>query len=196
MENPPLVFYANPKATTFQFRLRQHNTTESFNHPVDVFEILYNLSVGIERLLKVAIVLIEHNDEVTNEEFEKSLITHNTQALLERLNEHKDLNLTHLNWEFVALLSKFYKSHRYARYSLRSVLNIAQEKIQFLEFISKHLHVDFDVDDEFAPLVNTDQIKRFIGKIVKRIARSIFSVIQEQASRFVLVQRELESRAF
>jgi|SRR3990170_988173 len=27
MENPPLGLYANPKARTFQFRLRQHNAT-------------------------------------------------------------------------------------------------------------------------------------------------------------------------
>ena len=46
--------------------------TESFNHATDVFEILYNLSVGIERLAKVAIVLVEHDNEVKIEDLEES----------------------------------------------------------------------------------------------------------------------------
>src|SRR5947199_41742 len=29
----------------------------------EIFEVFYNISVGLERLLKIAVVLVEHNDE-------------------------------------------------------------------------------------------------------------------------------------
>lgn len=43
----------------------------------DIFEVLYHLSVGIERLMKIAIILLEHDGTADQEAFEKSLTTHN-----------------------------------------------------------------------------------------------------------------------
>jgi hypothetical protein len=149
---------------------------ERLSHPIDVFEILYNLSVGIERLLKVAIVLIEHNDQMTIQEFEESLITHNTQQLLERLNSHRDLKLTGIHREFLGLLSKFYKTHRYGRYSLGSVTNIDAERALFLEFLKKHLDLNTDIYETFGTFSNTDQIRKFVGKTIKRITDAIYSM--------------------
>ena len=171
--------------------IKHLNDTEYFQHPVDTFEILYNLSVGIERLTKIAIILVEHDEGNYSEEFEESLITHNTQELIERLNRHYDLRLSDIHKEFVALLSKFYKTHRYARYSLKSVPNIYEEKVNFLAFISKHLQLNLDFHDEFNPIYNTKQIKKFIGKIVQRIVRSIFKVIQDQTTRLNIYTDEL-----
>lgn len=71
-------------AGTFIYNGLDHlNKVEHFYHLVDTFEILYNLSVGIERVVKIAILLCEHNDEDAVEALEKSLITHNTQALID-----------------------------------------------------------------------------------------------------------------
>ncbi len=171
--------------------------TESFNHATDVFEILYNLSVGIERLAKVAIVLVEYYNDIKIEELEESLITHNTQELIERLNKHKKLGLSDINREFIALLSKFYKSYRYARYSFGSVPNIEEEKVQFLKFISRHLKLGLNTGDAYALFLNTNQIKRFVGKVVKKITQSIFHVISEQSTRLNIYTDELrgESKA-
>lgn len=167
------------------------DTAEVLNHPDEIFEILYNLSVGIERLLKVAIILLEHNDSVKIEELEESLITHNCQELAERLNKNSDLNLKDINREFLSLLSRFYKSHRYARYSLSSIPNIAEEKKQFIEFLNKHLKLSFKLDDEFFAFNNTDQIKKFVGKVVKRITDSVFGVIKTQTSKLNIYTDEL-----
>lgn len=164
---------------------------DTFNHATEIFEILYNLSVGIERLAKVAVVLIEYTAESRIEDLEDSIISHNTLELVERLNKHKKLGLSDMNKEFLALLSKFYKSYRYARYSFGSVPNIDNEKVQFLLFINKHLKLDFDIHNEYALLSNTDQIKTFIGKIVKKIVQPIFKVIQHESSRLNIYTDEL-----
>lgn len=78
----------------------------SFQYPVDTFEILYNLSVGIERLLKISIILIEHVENSNIEELEKSLITHNTIELFNRVDGQRNLELADMHKEFLALLSK------------------------------------------------------------------------------------------
>lgn len=167
------------------------DTTECLNHPDEIFEIMYNLSVGIERLLKVAIILLEHNDATEFETLEESLITHNCQDLAERLNKQTNLNLQDINKEFLALLSKFYKSHRYARYSLSSIPNISEEKTQFLEFLKKHLKLTFNIDKDFVAINNTDQIKKFVGKVVKRIIDSVFTAIRKQTSKLNIYTDEL-----
>jgi len=164
---------------------------QSFQHPVDTFEILYNLSVGIERLLKIAIILLEHDDTIDIEELEKSLISHNTVELADRVDKHEPMSLPNLHKEFLALLSKFYKSHRYGRYSLSSVPNIQEEKRCFLEFIEKHLSLVLSIDDEFAYISNTDQIRKFIGRVVQKISSKLFSIIRNEAFRLNIYTTEL-----
>lgn len=163
----------------------------SFQHPVDTFEILYNLSVGIERLLKIAIILIEHDECSDIEALEKSLITHNTIELVNRVNAKKDLHLSGLHKEFLAILSKFYKTHRYGRYSLSSVPNITEEKTDFLEYIEKHLKVDLSINNEFSFIGNTDQIRKFIGKTVKKIISALFTVVNKESHRLNIYTTEL-----
>ena len=55
--------------------VKRLDEVENFYYPTDIFEIFYNLSVGIERLLKVAIILVEHHDQTDMEALEKSLIS-------------------------------------------------------------------------------------------------------------------------
>ncbi len=56
-----------------------------FCYEEECFSFLYNTSVGIERLEKVVIILLEHNNQKYQEEFEKSLITHNHLDLIKRI---------------------------------------------------------------------------------------------------------------
>lgn len=168
---------------------------QSFQHPVDSFEVLYCLSVGIERLLKVSIILLEHGETTNIEELETSLISHNTIELANRVESQAELKLSDLHREFLALLSKFYKSHRYGRYSLSSVPNIQEEKRCFLEFINKHLKLSLEIHDEFAFLGNTDQVRKFIGKIVKKISSALFKIIRDEAFRLNIYTTELRGNS-
>lgn len=167
----------------------------SLNHPVDSFEVLYNLSVGIERLLKVAIILIEHHDQIDIEQLEESLISHNTIDLANRVDSQKKLQVSNVHREFLSLLSKFYKTHRYGRYSLSVVPNIYEEKRQFLEFVAKHLQISIPVDNEFYQIPNTDQIRRFVGKVVKKICSEIFRVVSQRAHELNIYTTEIRGDA-
>lgn len=167
------------------------DSLEGLNHSIDIFEVLYNLSVGIERLLKVSIILIEHDDQMPIEEFEESLISHNTMELASRVQKSADLGLSGVHNEFLSLLSKFYKSHRYGRYSLSVVPNIEMEKDLFLAYLNKHLNIKIPGPGPFSYIHNTPQIKKFIGKVAGRISRNIFKVIQEQARSLNIYTYEL-----
>ena len=179
-------------AGTFIYNaIRSLHELPALNHPVDSFEVLYNLSVGIERLLKVAIILNEHSDQTDIEEFEESLISHSTIELANRVDSRTKLDLADVHREFLSLLSKFYKSHRYGRYSLSAVPNIYQEKLEFLGFLAKHLNLEIDLESEFAPIQNTNQIRRFVGKIVKKISGEVFRVVGRRAHELSIYTTEI-----
>jgi hypothetical protein len=163
----------------------------SLRQPVDSFEILYNLSVGIERLLKVAIILIEHCDNIDMEQFEKSLMSHNTIDLANRVNSQRNLQLSNVHREFLSILSKFYKTHRYGRYSLSTVPEISQEQRLFINFLVKHLNISLPIDDKFAPIQNTDQIRRFMGKVIKKICDELFQIVDHRARELNIYTSEI-----
>jgi hypothetical protein len=179
-------------AGTFVYNgIRSLHELPSLNHPIDSFEILYNLSIGIERLLKVAIILVEHHDQIDIEQFEESLISHNTIELANRLDAQKSLQLSKVHREFLSLLSKFYKSYRYGRYSLSAVPDVYEEKRLFLEFVAKHLQIEIPIDDEFAPIPNTDQIRKFVGRVVKKICGELFRVVGQRARELNIYTTEI-----
>lgn len=179
-------------AGTFIFNgVKRLDEVENFYYPTDIFEIFYNLSVGIERLLKVAIILVEHHDQTDMEELEKSLITHNVTELKNRLGAERQLDLSSVHKEFLSILSKFYKTYRYGRFSFESVPEIERERDAFLQYIGKHLNIKIPAKDSFSTLFNTDQIKKFVGKVVKRIADSVFSIIDKRATELNIYTYEL-----
>lgn len=169
------------------------DSLEGLNHSTDIFEVLYSLSVGIERLLKVAVILIEHNDQVSIEEFEESLITHNTMELANRVRKNADLNLSGVHKEFLSLLSTFYKTHRYGRFSLSSVPNIEEEKTLLLNYLHKHLNIDISDNGPFSYIHNTPQIKKFVGKVVGKISKDLFEIISDKARSLNIYTYELRS---
>ena len=98
-------------AGTFIYNALKHlHSIDTLSHPVDIFEVLYGLSVGIERLQKVAIILLEHDVDVDIEQLEESLITHNTMDLSNRIDDHVQQSLSGVHKELLSILSKFYKS--------------------------------------------------------------------------------------
>lgn len=173
--------------------IKSLDSLEGLNHSTDIFEVLYSLSIGIERLLKIAVILIEHTDQTSIEEFEESLITHNTIELANRVQKNVDLNLSGVHKEFLSMLSKFYKSHRYGRFSLSSVPNIEEEKFMLLNYLHKHLKIDVSDDGPFSYIHNTPQIKKFVGKIVGKISRNLFNIISDKARSLNIYTYELRS---
>lgn len=163
---------------------------ENLGQPVDLFEILYAFSIGLERLMKVAIVLLEHDSQSDMEALESSLISHNTMELFNRVQTHTQIEITPAQKEFLSLLSKFYKTHRYGRFSASSVPNITAEKDMFLAFLAKHLELEIS-ENELFPLYNTDRIRKFVGRVVKGIADKLFSVVGKAAHSLNIYTDEL-----
>ncbi len=147
----------------------------------EIFEVLYNLSVGIERLLKVAVVLVEHDGSVDQEQFEKGLITHNHLDLLARIKRKHPMKLGTQHNEFLQMLGTFYKTYRYDRYSLHTVAAQSKEKVALLGYLEKHLKVDLS-EDEFTTVKNEARIRRFIGRLVGKISEQLYDVICTAAS--------------
>lgn len=161
-----------------------------FHYEEDIFEFLYNISVGIERLLKVCIILIEHSDDQDQEEFEKSLITHNHQELLRRVKAKHSIGLSTIHNDFIQILGKFYKSYRYGRYGLETMEIIGGEKVQLHDFIEKHYKLKID-DEPFTNTKNDDRVKKLIGKTIGKISEELFKIIESEANRLNIFTHEI-----
>lgn len=172
--------------------LHAFHLMDSFTREEDAFEFLYAVSVGTERLLKIALILTLHDQSTDQEEFEQQLITHSHQELLRRLKENHSINLGPIHNEFVSLLSRFYKTHRYGRYSLASVHAPAQERDELNAFLEKHLNFKIDTETLFSVTRNEREHKKFIGKVISRIVLPIFEIIKNEARRLNLYTYEIE----
>jgi hypothetical protein len=170
--------------------LRQFHEMQTLDHTDEIFVFLYNLSVGLERLLKIAVVLIEHKDDSDQEALEKSLITHSHLELMRRVKQNCKLNLGNPHNQFLALLSTFYKSLRYDRFSLSSVFNLNREKKSLYAILNANLKVDLQQSDGIFPTRNETRYRKFIHGIVTKISSALFDVVRCKASELNLYTYE------
>lgn len=178
--------------------LQSFHEMEHFAYEEEIFEFLYSISVGIERLLKVALILTEHNDAVDQKVFEKSLITHNHGELLKRIKNNHQTNFSKVHNEFLGLLSKFYKTYRYGRYDFESMVVNDWEKTEFIDFLNKYLSISIDITTPFSGTPNDTKIKKFIGKLVGKISADLYEIIWNEAHRLNIYTYEIRcpSKAF
>lgn len=164
---------------------------EGFYLEEDIFEFLYFTAVGIERLLKVVVILSEHNTNSDLEAFEQSLITHNHSDLMQRAMTSNTISLGKVHWKFLALLAKFYKSHRYDRYSFSSFSAEDKEQIALIGFIEEGLAIEVDTTTIFGITRNDRRIKKFMGRVIGRISDALYEVVVGRARRLNLYTYEL-----
>jgi len=178
--------------------LNQLDKMVSFQNEDEVFEVIYNLSVGFERLMKIAIVLIEYNDYKNQNEFEKSLITHNHLDLIARIQKKHKFNLSSNHNLFLECLTLFYKKYRYDRYCLSSVMNLEKEFVIFKKFLKKGIDIKFNKEHGFMGYLEMPRIRKYIGKISGKIASQTYELIRETASLLNLYTYEIrrDSKAF
>ncbi len=155
---------------------------ETFHHEHDCFEFLYNTSVGLERLFKIAVILIEHDESINQIDFEKSLITHSCNDLLARINKKHELKIGKTHNRFLALLDDFYKTTRYNRFNLSSVYSKNQDKYGLIEFLMLELKDDHSTPFEF-PIPVTMKTRTFLGKIIGKLSTQVYHIIRTEAHR-------------
>lgn len=171
--------------------LRRFHELPKLDHSADLFEVFYQLSIGLERLMKIAIVLLEHDDVNDPDAFERGLYTHNHQTLLARIQKHVDLQLSSSGNAFLHILTNFYENLRYDRFSINAPLALGREKHNLLDFFERHLQVNFGDRDSMFGHQNTDQFKKFIFKIVSKIARVLYGIIEDRGRCLGLYTYEL-----
>jgi hypothetical protein len=173
--------------------LRRFNEIDDLNYTEDIFEVLYNLSVGLERLLKIAVILLEHNETGDQEEFEKSLITHSHLELICRVKKKTEINLGTQHNEFLGLLGKFYKSHRYGRFNIASIQSSDKERDELCGFLAKHLNVEIDPATTWYGTNNDPRYRDFLQRIVTKISITLYKTVEKTASKLNLYTYELRS---
>ncbi len=163
-----------------------------FAYESEAFSFLYHIAVGIERLQKVLLVMLEEITEENVRNFEDSLHTHNHQQLHDRIKTKCDIKLSPREYGFLHVLSTFYIHCRYNRYLLRG--DYGADKNLLCKFIDAHFSSD-DIERHFLTndIMNTPQLKEFFGRIIGSIARKYYSAIKEQAYKQNLYTYELRS---
>jgi len=159
---------------------------KSLNNSVEIFEVLYNLSVGIERVCKVAIALLECDDNTDHKEFEKSLKTHNSNYLLKKINNYSSLKLTPAQNSLIQLLDEFYKSYRYNRFNVDSISNLDRESNSFIKLLREYLEIKIDSN-----ICNEEKFITFLYETVLGISKNLYKIINESARNRGICTQEL-----
>jgi hypothetical protein len=173
--------------------IRRFHELRKLDHPDDLFEVLYNLSVGFERLLKVTVVLLEHKESDDQNRFEKSLITHSHPELLRRIKKHAPMNLGTQHNNFLSLLAKFYKTIRYGRFSLNSAYDSHREQREICTFLVKNINVIFPDNHSPFGLFNDDASRKFMRRVALKISSVIYAIVKARSSELNLYTYELRS---
>jgi hypothetical protein len=173
--------------------LRSLHEMDSLHYESEVFEVLYGLSVGVERLLKICVILLEHDSAVDQEAFEKSLITHTHSDLARRIQEKHDLGLTAPYNEFLSLLGEFYKTHRYGRYGMEMAIGGKSEKTLLTTYLEKQLQTKFCDNAPFDITKLDKRCRKCLGKRVGTLCEKLYEVINKEASRLNIFTYELRN---
>ncbi len=171
--------------------LRRFHEMRKLDYEDELFEFFYSISVGLERLLKIAIILYDHHDTIDQEQLEKSLITHNHLDLASRLRAHTTVNFGQAHTELLQLLARFYKSFRYDRFTLTSTYDVRKERQALCAWIENHLHIKIEVDSVLMGTPNDDRYRKFVRNIVVKIARDLYEIVQRRSRELNLYTYEL-----
>jgi hypothetical protein len=153
----------------------------TLNHDDEVFSVLYHLSVGFERLMKVIVVLAEHGDQTDQVAFEKKLVTHNTEALLQRIEKVRPLKISRAERALVRCLTEFYGTFRYDHFRLETIRGRGRLRDSFKSFLEKDSGMKISKPDEFVPSDDMGVIHRHVDKVVRGLATKLYDVVDDLA---------------
>ncbi|MGZ7444265.1 hypothetical protein [Paenibacillus sp. TH7-28] len=181
-------------AGTFIYNgIKNFDALKGFSQECDIFHVLYSFAVGIERLQKVLLVLLEDFPEIITEEditkFERSLITHSLQQLHERIANKVQFSFNAHQYALLQLLTRFYEMCRYDRFNVS--LNFHKDRDLFIAFLADRLKMEIKVDRAYMDTPNDIRIKKFLGRVVGGTARAYYAIIKDQARKLGLYTYEL-----
>lgn len=164
----------------------------SFYYEEECFEFLYNASVGIERLQKILLILLEKVEPERQPEFEDSLITHNHLHLMERINALIRIKPHGPHVKFLSLLTEFYYHTRYSRFRMVSAFEEGHDRHALIKFIQEELNVIID-NDSLMPTHLDKRMKGFISKLIGKIASLYYEAIENEARKHNMYTYQMAS---
>lgn len=154
------------------------NQMKSIDEVAQLFSFLYHISVGLERLQKIALVLIENVTEDNIDDFEERLKTHSHIHLSERISKNSKTTLSPRENEFLSLISTFYSSARYNRFNFP--LQNSKEIVLVAEYIKKHLSPQKIQNHFFTnAILVSDDVKELFGRVIGSIARQYYEQVRQ-----------------
>jgi hypothetical protein len=109
------------------------------------------------------------------------------------LRKRTSIKLSKPQNDLLKLLSTFYKSLRYDRFSLSSVYEGQKEAAAIRALLAKHLKIEFDGNEHPFGTANEDRFRSFMSRTALKISRAIFEVIGERSRAIGLYTYELRN---
>lgn len=156
---------------------------DQLNAEEDCFLFLYNISVGIERLEKIAYLLLAHKSGDLNPA--NKLKSHNHMSFYDRIKYYAKLTLSEREIAFIELLRCFYANGRYDRFDYNENISEAihnNDKDILFDYLEKYLNlnpVSYIGCSQVIVLYQT--VKDSIGEIIGSIVRPLYKLICDTA---------------
>lgn len=170
--------------------LRNLDEMHTLDNTTDIFNFMYLISVGIERLQKVCIVLCVPDNDTDFDMLVSEIKHHNHVSLMDTISKSKNIKFLENENILINLLSKFYNELRYGRYSLDRI-RLEDEKKEFLAFLKNKLKIE----ESYFGVPNDDRIKGFIGRIVGGISNKLYELIEDEGRRLGLYTYEVNGNS-
>ncbi len=168
--------------------MRDLNCALNYMDTDNIFGFLYKISVGIERLQKIAYILLKNPTEEEYPEIEKEIITHSHTGLQEKISTLTSIKLNAHQEAFLHLLTNFYNSSRYDRFNFSTQLD--NELQLFLNYVKDRLQIKIEMDYLFVPQIDK-KVKNFIGRVILGLAQTLYNIIRSQADSIGLYTHEV-----
>lgn len=150
--------------------------------------ILYTGSVGIERLQKIYLCLIQ-KDPTDSDSMPKCIWQHNHLALENEIEKHTKSPLQGNSMGLLGIFEEYYNKFRYSNY-VPGVLN-SELKNLFARFLKK-VNKKFDFDEPYAQY-QFEAFKRFYINELGKLAVHYYRLIEEKAREINTYTYEIDS---
>lgn len=156
------------------------NRMNNFDQVGDNFFFLYHLAVGIERVQKILLVIINDVGRGEIKNFLEKIKSHDHKMLHGKIKEKVNISFSKEQNDLLSLLSKFYNAERYARYDFFSY--DFKDRDLLIEYVQKYCKgISFDYSLCKKTPLNTDEVKEFFGRVIGRLCKKYYKAIEQES---------------
>ena len=170
------------------------NKMNNFVQMGDNFFFLYHLAVGIERVQKILLVII--NDVERNEigDFLEKIKSHNHMMLHGKIKEKVNISFSKEQNDLLNLLSTFYNGERYSRFNFFSYDFKDRDLLtEYVQKYCKDIRFDYSLGEEI--LLNTDEVKEIFGRVIGRLCEKYYKFIEQESRNIYCYELRYNSAA-